>query len=120
MPTKRTLARQLADARQQVRDLVDERDKALGSAATGGFNTRRLAQQLNEAREENDSLRRQLDEQQPPAPAPDAWKTERSELLRRLRLVEEARASLDAQLVQLGGINDWMCREAYDRAEAAR
>lgn len=118
MPTKRTLRRHLAEARQQIRDLVDERDKALRAAGTGGFNTSYLARQLDEVREENKRLRRRAAE--PGPAAPDACKQERSELLRRLRQREEACASLDAQVLQLGRINEQQAAEAYDRAEAAR
>lgn len=120
MPTKRSLNRQLADARAQVRRLIDERDTATSTAGTGQFSTRYLARQLSEARDEIDHLTRKLTDQQPEPPAPDAWKRERARWRQRLDLSERARASLDTQILQLGQANERLNREAYERAEAAR
>jgi hypothetical protein len=117
MPTKRTLTRQLADARAQVRRLTDERDQARAAAGTGGFNTTYLAKQLDEAREENDRLRRRLDARRLVPAAPEGWRKERSRLRLDLALSERARAALDAQVLQLGAANDRLNREAYDRAQ---
>lgn len=117
MPTKRTLTRQLQDARAQIRDLVEKRDEAAGAAGTEHFNVVRLVKQVNEARDEIDELRRQLNAL-PKTPSPDAWKTERARLRQRLELAERARISLDAQLMTLTLANDAMSREAYDRAVA--
>ncbi|MGW5352239.1 hypothetical protein ACWERV_17220 [Streptomyces sp. NPDC004031] len=119
MTTKRTLRRHLAEANQQIRRLADAREDAVGTAGTEHFNVVRLARQLDQAREENEELRRRL-KAAPAAAVPDAWKAERSELLRRLRQREEACASLDAQVRQLGRINEQQAAEAYNREEAAR
>lgn len=91
MPTKRTLTRQLTDARAEIRRLAEKRQDATEAAGTGQFNTARLARQITEAREENDKLRRRLADR-PAAPVPDAWKAERSRLMQRLALSERARA----------------------------
>jgi hypothetical protein len=120
MPTKRTLTRQLTDAQQQVKRLVDERDKALRAAGTGGFNTSYLARQLTDARDEAAALRQQLDARRPAAPDTEAWKRERSELRRQLRLSEEARASLDAQILQLGAINEKQAAASYHHGRRRR
>ncbi|WP_159011730.1 hypothetical protein [Streptomyces sp. NRRL F-5123] len=118
MTTKRTLSRQLADARAQIRRLADAREDAVGTAGTEHFNVVRLAKQLAEAREENDALRRRL-EARLTTTAPADWAEERSVLRRALVLCERARASLDAQCRQLGAVNDRMNRELHDRAEVA-
>jgi hypothetical protein len=119
MPTKRTLVRQLADANRRIRTLVDERDHAIGDAGSEHFNTRRLAKQLSEARDENDLLRRELAAGRPAAPAPDAWKAERSVLRRALHLRDRACRSLTQQIADLQAANEALCGEAADRATAA-
>lgn len=120
MPTKRTLTRQLADARTQIRRLADARDDAVEDVGTGSFSTRYLAKQLTAAREEIDALHHQLDERRPSGPVPAAWKAERARWRQRLDLSERARASLDTQILQLGQANERLTREAYQRAEDAR
>jgi hypothetical protein len=120
MPTKRSLNRQLADARAQVRRLADARTEAVSDAGTERFNTARLAKHLSESREEVDELRKQLAARPTtPAVAPDSWPAERARLRQKLDLSERARASLDAQVLQLGLVNEQQAREAYDRAVAA-
>lgn len=119
MPTKRTLSRQLADARARVQQLVDERDEAVGDAGTEHSNVTRLARQLSETRDQLDALQRKHDGNQP-APGEDLRDARRA-----LMLSERARASLDAQLVTVQAANDSLCREAVTRAgnlttEAAR
>lgn len=117
MPTKRSLNRQLADARAQIRRLTEQRDDARSDAGTEHFGTRYLAKQLDDVREENEELRRQLATAAPgPGPGRIAWARIRQEL----RLSERARASLDAQLLQLGQTNERLNREAYERSEATR
>jgi hypothetical protein len=120
MPTKRSLNRQLADARAQVRRLADAREEATADAVTEHFGVAYLSKQLDEAREENARLRRQMVARPTtPAVAPDAWPAERARLRQLLDLAQRARASLDAQVLQLGQINEQQAREAYDRAVAA-
>lgn len=119
MPTKRTLARELASARQRVRSLVDERDQAVSDAGSEHFSVKYLAKQLDEAREEIAQLRRALADRPSPPAVPDAWKKERSRLLRDLDLSQRARGALDAVCRELTGINDRLNRQAQDRAVAA-
>jgi hypothetical protein len=77
MPTKRSLNRQLADARAQVRRLADAREEATADAVTEHFGVAYLSKQLDEAREENARLRRQMVARPTtPAVAPDAWPAE--------------------------------------------
>lgn len=116
MPTKRTLTRQRDDALAQVRRLVDARDDALKDADTGEFNTRRLAGQVADLREENEQLHRQL-KARPAAPDTAAWTRERSELRRALHLSERARARLDEHVRMLGQVNEQQAAELYDRAQ---
>lgn len=110
MPTKRTLTRQLADARKRVQQLVNERDEAVGNAGTGQANVARLAKQLSETRDQLDALQRKHDGDRP-APGEELRDARRA-----LMLSERARASLDAQLVTVPAANDSLWREAVTRA----
>jgi hypothetical protein len=116
MTTKRTLRRLLAEEKDKNRRLVDARQDALDDADTGQFNSRLLAEQLSDARDEIEDLQRRL-KTRPAVAVPEAWTRERSELRRQLRLSEQARASLDRQVRQLGDANERLYREQYDRAQ---
>jgi len=113
--TKRTLRRPLAEAEAQNRRLADARQDARDDAGTEHFNVRRLAQQLDAAREENAKLRAAAG-RAAAAPAPAVWRRERSQLKRELDLARRASAALDARVRELGAANDALSREAYDRA----
>ena len=117
MPTKRTLTRQLADARRHIERLVEQRDEAHGDTTAAIGNQRRLAQQLTEALDEADRLRKELADR--PVAGRPGWDRERARLRQELALSERARASLDAQVRQLSDINDRLNRAAYDRTVAA-
>jgi len=113
MPTKRYLARQLADAQQRNRELVDQREEALGDAGSEHFNTTRLAKQLNEARDEADDLRRELAAR---PPAPSNVRSDQARLRQRFALSERARRQLVDQIEELRRCNDDLSRQAVDRA----
>jgi hypothetical protein len=120
MPTKRSLNRQLADARAQVRRLADARTEATSDAGPSDSTPPASPSSWTRPGRRSTELRRQLAARPTtPAVAPDAWPAERARLRQLLDLSERARASLDAQVLQLGQINEQQAREAYDRAVAA-
>jgi hypothetical protein len=113
MATKRTLIRERDLARAGRDRVIEQRDEARSERDAALGNQKRMAQHLSEALDEADRLRKDLAPQ--PAPASPAAN---ADLRRRLDLAERARASLDAQVLQLGQINERLTREAYDRAVA--
>ncbi|WP_433893067.1 hypothetical protein [Streptomyces sp. CA-111067] len=113
MPTKRTLTRQLADARRQRDAAYEARDVALKDADGERFNTRRLSRQISDARDEIDALRKEATE---PAPAPAGPAVEPQTTRRELLLVNRARRALVDQIEELRRCNDDLSREAVDRA----
>lgn len=115
MPTKRTLTRQLDQAREGRDRAIKQRDEARSSAAAAIGNQRRMAGQLTEVRDELDQARAELKDR-PAAQTPAEWAQERARLRQQLALSERARAALDAQLLQVGRANDALSREAYDRS----
>lgn len=122
MPTKRTLARQLEEARAQIRTLVDERDEARKDLAGRQWTERYLASSRDDLvvkltrerdaavrslRATEDDLadaRRRLADR--PAPA-----VELRDARRALMLSERARRSLDEQLSTMQKANEAMCLE---------
>lgn len=127
MPTKRTLRQQLADARAQIRTLVDERDDARADLAARRWTNRLLSSDRAETvlaltRERDDAIRRlRATEDQlaaarrqlavRPAAASELWDARRARML-----AERARASLAEQLATVQAANDAMCREQVNRS----
>lgn len=121
MPTKRTLSRQLADARAQIRDLVDERDEAREWVEEHLASSRPdVAAQLTRERDQAErelaaagkvvvALRQQL------AGRPTS-SAELRDARRALTLAERARRTLADQLAVVQAANDAMRRERVDAA----
>lgn len=108
METRRTLRWDRDLAIDQRDAAIEQRDKALTDTEAA----QSTAEQLAEARDEIDALRKA-----PPAdPAPADWQAERRDLRRELMLVKRARAALVDQVEELRACNHALSREAMGRA----
>lgn len=127
MPTKRTLRQQLADARDQIRRLVDERDEAIKDLASRTWVDRHLTTSrddlaITRTRERDAALRTlrttedQLAAARAELSARPAGAAELRDARRRLLLADTARRSLAEQLAVVQAANDAMSRERVTAA----